>query len=204
LVLGFVVFLVDQGGVVLDRTKTTAESSQRSDTAPINPRITSWKNAIGLVKMYPLLGAGPQRFLEATRVHFPATARHVAHNTFFNFAANLGIIAAFIYLSFFWIAWKMYKWNKSVLDKHGSRVNIYINKAGICSLVGFFVGSMFLDLIIFEPFFFLLLILIVNNFLLKQKVNNTLPQVTNSSLNTSSSSSILQSQPFSKKRNQRV
>jgi hypothetical protein len=204
LVIGFVVFLVDQGGVVLDRTKTTAASSQRGDAAPINPRIVSWTNAIGLVKKYPILGAGPQRFVEATRAHFPATARHVAHNTFFNFAANLGLIAAFIYLSFFWIAWKMYRWNKKVLDEHGSQLNTYINKAGLCSIVGFFVGSMFLDLIIFEPFFFLLLILIVNNFLLKQKVADNLLKNAQCDEQNGSPAPLLSSHPYSRKRNHRV
>jgi len=37
----------------------------------------------------------------------------------------------------------------------------------MCGLLGFFVGAIFLDLIIFEPFYFIVLLLSVNYFLIK-------------------------------------
>lgn len=176
LLVGGVVFLIDQGGQMMTRTVSTVQKTETQVEEPINPRIISWGNAYKLVKMYPLLGVGPQRFLEATRFHFPGNKQHVPHNTFLNYSANLGILAGFIYLMFFWISWKIYRWNKKALEADPDQFHTYINKASFTSLIGFFVGSIFLDLIIFEPFYFLLLVIVANNFILKQKIANTAVQ----------------------------
>lgn len=170
LLAGGLVFLIDQGGEMLSRTVTTVQKAETNAEEPINPRIVSWDIAFQLAKEYPILGVGPQRFLEASRFHFPGKSPHVPHNTFLNFSANMGIVAGFIYLMFFWISWKIYRWNKKALNEHPDQFHTYINKASFSSLVGFFVGSMFLDLIIFEPFYFLLLVIVANNFILKQKI----------------------------------
>ncbi|WP_371192497.1 O-antigen ligase family protein [Glaciecola sp. SC05] len=177
LLVGALVFLIDQGGQMLSRTVTTVQQSETSANEPINPRVISWDIAFQLAKQYPILGVGPQRFLEASRTNFPGKSPHVPHNTFLNFSANLGIIAGFIYLTFFWISWKIYRWNKNALEKHPDKLHTYINKASFSSLMGFFVGSMFLDLIIFEPFYFLLLVIVANNFILKQKIANPTEQI---------------------------
>jgi O-antigen ligase len=169
LVLGFVVFVIDQGGAVISRTVETVQRAESSQDAPINPRIVSWTVGLELIKKHPVLGVGPQRFLQASGFYFPGKSRHVAHNTFLNFAANTGLIAGFTYLSFFWIARKMYKSNKQALEKNPNKFHTYVNKAGICSLIGFFVGAIFLDLIIFEPFYLLLLILVANNFVIRER-----------------------------------
>ncbi len=181
LILGLALLLIDQGGVMVDRSVSTVRMAEAELDAPINPRILSWQVGADLAMKYPMLGVGPERFLEASRFHYPGKSPHVAHNTFLNFAANLGLLAGFIYLSFFWISWKMYKWNRDTLVDYPDQLHTYINKASISSLVGFFVGGLFLDLIIFEPFYFLLLIMVVNNFLLKQKVAKAMNIVESSS-----------------------
>ncbi|MFT5996938.1 MAG: O-antigen ligase, partial [Glaciecola sp.] len=169
LLAGFIGFMITQGGEMVSRTLTTVERAEtKEQTETINPRILSWQVGIELIKKYPLFGAGPQRFQEASRFHFPGKSPHVAHNTFLNFASNIGLIAGFIYLSFFWLSWRMYKWNKMHLSKSQDRFHTYVNNASFCSLLGFFTGALFLDLIIFEPFFFLLIIIIANNFILKK------------------------------------
>ena len=170
LIVGFVVFLVDQGGEVLARSAETVRLAENRAEEPINPRLVSWSAGLGLIKRHPFLGVGPQRFLEASAFYFPGKTPHVAHNTFLNFAANTGLIAGFTFLSFFWVCRRMYKWNKKALEKHPDKLHTYINKSSMCALIGFFVGALFLDLIIFEPFYFLLLIIVLNNFLLKQKI----------------------------------
>lgn len=170
LIAGFFVFIVDQGGEVLSRTAETVRLVENRAEEPINPRLVSWEMGLELIKKHPILGAGPQRFLEASAFYFPGRTPHVAHNTFLNFAANTGLITGLTYLSFFWLSRKMYISNKKVLEEFPDRLHSYVNKASICSLVGFFVGALFLDLIIFEPFYFLLLVIVINNFLLKQKV----------------------------------
>lgn len=170
LVAGFLIFIVHQGGQILERSVVTAQQAKVETEQPLNPRLVSWGLAVDIAKKHPILGVGPERFLHASRIYYPGKSPHVAHSTLLNYAANLGLVAAFIYISFFWISWKMYKWNKLTLEKHPDRLHSYVNNASLCSLAGFFVGATFLDLIIFEPFFFLLLIIIANNFLLKQKV----------------------------------
>jgi|GEM_PF-713278 len=170
LLCGGSLFLVTQGSQMLSRSIETVQIAQSLQENEINPRLRSWNNAFETAKMYPILGVGPQRFLVAARVHFPETAQHVPHNTFLNFSAQLGVGAGFIYLLFFWVAWKMFRWNKKALKDHPDRFFEFVNKSSFVSLVGFFVGALFLDLIIFEPFYFLLLVIIVNNFLLKEKI----------------------------------
>lgn len=170
LVVGFIIFVLDQGGQVVSRTIETVQRAENSENQTLNPRILSWQVGFGLIKKHPILGVGPQRFLEASAFYFPGKSRHVAHNTFLNFSANTGLIAGLTYLSFFWVSRKMYKWNKKALEEHPDKLHTYINKSSICALIGFFVGAVFLDLIIFEPFYFLLLIIILNHALLKQKV----------------------------------
>lgn len=170
LLIGFVVFVIDQGGQVISRTVETIQLAENTEQEPINPRILSWQVGIQLVAKHPAFGVGPQRFLEASRFYFPGKSPHVAHNTLLNFSANTGLIAGIIYLSFFWVSRKMYKWNQKILEKHPNKLHTFINKASICALIGFFVGALFLDLIIFEPFYVLLLIIVANNFILKSKV----------------------------------
>jgi hypothetical protein len=170
LIAGIFVFVVDQGGELLARTTETVRLAETRAEKPIDPRILSWEMGIELIKKHPVLGAGPQRFLEASRFYFPGRTPHVAHNTFLNFSANTGLITGITYLSFFWLSRKMYLWNKKALEKHPDELHSYVNKASICSLIGFFIGALFLDLIIFEPFYFLLLIIVLNHFLLKQKI----------------------------------
>jgi hypothetical protein len=171
---GAVIFVIDQGGQMTQRTVTTVQKAESGtdDNKPINPRIISWGIAYDLTKKYPILGVGPQRFLEASRFHYQGKSPHVQHNTFLNYCSNLGIFAGITYLMFFWVSWKMFRWNRQALNKHPHRLHLYLNKACTCSLAGFFVGAIFLDLIIFEPFYFLLLVIVANNFVLKQKVAN--------------------------------
>lgn len=171
LIAGFVGFMITQGGEMISRTVTTVEMAENIESAQtINPRVLSWKVGIELVKKYPILGAGPQRFLEASRFHFPGKSPHVAHNTFLNFAANIGLLAGFIFLSFFWIALRYFKSSRLQLSKAEDKFHTYVNNASFCSMIGFFVGALFLDLIIFEPFFFLLVLIISNNYIIQKKV----------------------------------
>jgi hypothetical protein len=169
LLVGFVVFMVDQGNTLTSRTSGTVTAANSNQEAPINPRSVSWGVAIDITLKHPFLGAGPQRFEQASRAYFPGRSPHVAHSTLFNFSSNLGIFAALTYLSFFFISWKMFRANNKALEKWPNKKLEFINKASICSLSGFFVGALFLDLIIFEPFYFLLLVIVANNFIIKNR-----------------------------------
>jgi hypothetical protein len=169
LLVGFAAFMVDQGSTLTSRTSSTVSAANSNQEEPLNPRLVSWGVGIDITLKHPFLGAGPQRFQQASRAYFPGRSPHVAHSTLFNFSSNLGIFAALTYLSFFFISWKMFRANKKALAKWPNKNLEFINKASICSIAGFFVGALFLDLIIFEPFYFLLLIIVANNFIIKNR-----------------------------------
>lgn len=165
---GFAVMLVWQGAMLTSRTTSTVAQAQQEDVdEPLNPRLVSWGVGLDIALEYPLLGAGPQRFQYASRLLFPGRSPHVAHNTFFNFAANTGLIAGFLYLYFFFCSYKQYRYVKERAEQ--SSILGYINLSCAAGLIGYFVGALFLDLIIFEPFYFLLVLITANYYLAKQR-----------------------------------
>lgn len=170
--------LVWQGGMLMSRTSSTVEQSQdESVEKPLNPRLVSWQVGWGLMLEYPLLGVGPERFLYASAMHYPGKSAHVAHSTFFNFAANTGIPAGIIYLSFFWISFKQFRYvRKKVTDNPQIE---FVNYSCMGSLIAFFVGAIFLDLILFEPFYFLLVLMTCNYYLVKKSETQKATSLTN-------------------------
>jgi ABC-type multidrug transport system fused ATPase/permease subunit len=167
LVLGFIAALITQGGVLMQRTTSTIEKSESQTEEPLNPRIVSWTVGVHLAMKYPFLGVGPQRFQKASATLFPGESPHVAHNTLLNFSANTGIFAGLLYLSFFYTSWKQYKYVRN--NVAFTSVYSYINRSSMTALIGFFVGAIFLDLIIFEPFYFILVLISSNFVLVKQE-----------------------------------
>jgi len=158
LVCGLIAAVIYQGGQLRDRATNTVESAKtQTEEEAIDPRVQSWETGLGLIKLHPLLGVGVQRFQEATRIYFPGRVPYVAHNTFLNFAANSGIINGIIYLTFYWLQFKRFRMiRKSEVDPQSTMS--YVNNSTMVGYTGFYTGSMFLDLIIFEPFYFLLLL----------------------------------------------
>jgi hypothetical protein len=170
LIAGLIVAILTQGGSMLNRSTNTIEQSQNaSSTKPLNPRLVSWQHGLEIIKEYPLLGVGPQRFQHASRLYFPQDTPYVAHNAFLNFSANTGLLTGLLYLYLFWLAYKNYKYcvknniaQYSMLD--------YINKVSITSLTGFFVCALFLDLIVFEGFYFLLSLNLAKQHIFEKKL----------------------------------
>ncbi|MFT6836029.1 MAG: hypothetical protein ACJA0H_002073 [Francisellaceae bacterium] len=158
LVCGLIAAVIYQGGQLRDRATNTVESAKtQTEEEAIDPRVQSWETGLGLIKLHPLLGVGVQRFQEATRIYFPGRVPYVAHNTFLNFAANSGIINGIIYLTFYWLQFKRFRMiRRSEVDPQSTMS--YVNNSTMVAYTGFYTGSMFLDLIIFEPFYFLLLL----------------------------------------------
>lgn len=157
LITSFSLFLVYQGSLLLNRTTDTIELAATNVDEPINPRLVSWEAGLKLIPIYPLFGAGVQRFEAATRNHFPNMTPHVAHNTFLNFAANTGLPTGLIFLILIFTSVKRYF---TVISKEIelSNVNYFATVSSSISLMGFFICSIFLDLIIFEPMYFALLL----------------------------------------------
>jgi O-antigen ligase len=157
LVCGLVAAVIYQGGQLLTRTTETIDTSNKQAEDQIDPRVQSWKTGLSLIQKHPILGVGVQRFQEATRIYYPERRPYVAHNTFFNFAANTGLLNGIIYLAFYWLQFKRFKRIRKSETDPNSTIS-YVNNSTMVALTGFYVGSMFLDLIIYEPFYFLLLL----------------------------------------------
>jgi hypothetical protein len=172
LVCGLIAAVIYQGGQLRDRSTETLETANTQTEEAIDPRVQSWDTGIELIKLHPLLGVGVQRFQQATRIYFPSRPAYVAHNTFLNFAANSGLLNGIIYLSFYWLQFKRFrKIRKSEVDPKSTMS--YVNNSTMVAFTGFYVGSMFLDLIIFEPFYFLLLLgMLTEHIHNKQKASN--------------------------------
>jgi len=157
LLIGLLVALVDQGGEILDRTESTIYKRQMiSEDEKIDPRIESWTVGLKITFDNPLFGVGTGRFQQAA-LDYGSNTPNVAHNTLLQISANSGIFPGFLYLLLFYNVIRLYfkhragiSWNQSPELPH------VILEATVTSLLGFFVGAMFLDLLIFEPFYYLL------------------------------------------------
>ncbi|MCF2947749.1 O-antigen ligase family protein [Paraglaciecola aquimarina] len=157
LVGGLVAAVIYQGGTLLTRTTDTIGAAEVQSEQAIDPRVQSWKVGLGLIAKFPILGVGVQRFQEATRIYYPQQNPYVAHNTFLNFAANTGITNGLIYLAFLWLQYKRFRKIRKK-EKDPRSTITYLNNSIMAAFVGFYTGSMFLDLIIYEPFYLLLLL----------------------------------------------
>lgn len=159
--LSFVVFMAYQGALLLDRTAETVDSAKVQTDEPINPRLISWEAGLRLIPEYPLFGAGVQMFEAAVRANFPGMTPHVAHNTFLNFSANTGVLTGLLFLFLIYGAWRRLIIAKK-MQKELSDIPYYALVASSVSILGFFVCSVFLDLIIFEPFYVVLMINLIS------------------------------------------
>jgi O-antigen ligase len=146
------------------------QQGQEQEDVTINPRLVSWGIGLQLITKYPILGVGPQRFQVASQHHFPGKSPHVAHNTLIAIAVDMGIPAGLCFLSLFIAARKRFKTIRpSEIANEQNDLLIYARNSTSLGLLGFFVGSMFLDLLIFEIFYFLLLLnLVTYHLYLKQ------------------------------------
>lgn len=152
---GFAFVVLDQAGGTLSRKSEVVSAEQRGEAA--NPRIASWTVGLGLIKNHPIFGVGTYRFRIASAIEFPGKSTHVAHNTFITFAAENGLISGLLYLYTFWASFVMIR----KINKHSNNNSIYRYSANsaFAALGGFFIGAIFLDLIIYEPYYFLLMLL---------------------------------------------
>ncbi|MHA7881226.1 MAG: O-antigen ligase family protein [Saccharospirillum sp.] len=164
----FIIFLAYQGSILLNRTTETIETARVESNQPVNPRLVSWSAGLKLIPIYPVFGAGVQKYEAATRNHFPGMTPHVAHNTFLNFSANTGLLTGIIFLGLviapIFRLKKVLK--KGVLDLNN--LNTYALASSTLGMVGFFICSLFLDLIIYEPFY---IMTIINLIAYKNKIN---------------------------------
>lgn len=166
---GLIAAIIYQGGVLLTRTTNTVDAAQLETEQPLNPRLVSWGVGIDIIKEAPLLGVGPQRFLIASHLLFPERAVHVAHNTFINFSANNGLPVGLSFLLVLFLCHRRYKecthWKFAGCEEYE-----YIAKASYCSIAGFAVCSIFLDLVAFEGFYLAIMLSFASHYMIKKKI----------------------------------
>lgn len=184
LVLLFMGAVATQAGQVLDRTTDTVNTEERFEDKPLDPRILSWIVGLNIMKDYPLLGVGTGRFQQAYP-RYQEGYNYVAHNTFLQFTANAGLPVGILMISIGIMLWRKLKRRPSpdreILeeaafenDEHELHRFYSLRKACVASLVAFLVGSLFLDLMIWEPLYYLLAFLVCS-FSIEDKLSEERP-----------------------------
>jgi O-antigen ligase len=158
---GFVVVVIDQAGGTLSRTQKVVALRETAEE-PLNPRIMSWKVGLKIISDYPVFGVGVYGFRRASMLEHPGESPHVAHNTFLTFAANSGLPCGLLYLYTFWACFKMTRRINRTAPKNSFFK--YSANSAFAALGGFFVGALFLDLIIFEPYYYLMMLVAASYF----------------------------------------
>lgn len=169
--VAFVCFVFYQGAALLERTNEIIRDDVVVTDEPLNPRLVSWTVGLKLILTHPFLGVGVQKFEAASDAYYPGETAHVAHNTFLNFAANSGLITGLLFLYLVYGPVKrLLKFRESGCHLSDHTYISYALVASSISIIGFFVCSIFLDLIIFEPFYFSLIINLLSWRLVKEKL----------------------------------
>ncbi len=153
----FAIAYVWQAGSVMKERAKTIETYQADRSAA--GRIGAWKVATKMTLHHPLFGVGLSAFGPAFP-DFSDESPRQAHNTFFQIAAESGIIAGLMYLLVLWTNLKDLLRNSRILREQDDKSEflIYLNEALLTSLIGFAVCSMFLSLQVNEIFYYLCLL----------------------------------------------
>ncbi len=166
----FILAYTWQAGSIMKQRATTIESYQQESSA--EARINAWKAAIKMIDAHPFLGVGLSAFGPAFPDYSEKKPRE-AHNTFFQIAAESGIIAGFMYLLIIWNI--ISQTRKKSKAKHETIFLYFANETILVSIIGFAVCSMFLSLQVYEIFYYLCVIANVLAFLdMRRNFNRTL------------------------------
>lgn len=151
--LFIVAFMWQAGPIMLERSATITQYEQEGSA---QGRINAWKAATRMIISYPLFGVGLSAFGPAFP-DFSDEKPREAHNTFFQIAAESGIIAGLMYVLVLWSSIKDLLRNSKILrgQDNQSELLIYLNEALLTSIIGFAVCAMFLSLQFYEIFYYL-------------------------------------------------
>jgi len=128
-----------------------AKTITNLEDVAVRARLDTWKIGYEMVQDHPVLGVGVGNFpyeyyyRAMTSRDTKTKARHVAHNTFIEVAAESGIIALVFFIML--ILWTMGDLRKSgaVFRKSGDNQLYYISQALIISLMGYIACGVFLS-----------------------------------------------------------
>lgn len=155
LISAFIIAYIWQAGSLMKTRTGTILEYQTEGSA--KARLEAWDAAINMIISYPLTGVGLGSFVPAFQYHSDKTPRE-AHNTFFQIAAEAGLIAGFMYLltvSFnFILLWKNVKFLKNIKSNEENNCLLLVNYSILASFSGLIVCSMFVSLQYFEIFYY--------------------------------------------------
>jgi len=150
-------FFWQAGDVMKDRSSTiTSYKEERSAST----RIEAWDAAIGMIKAHPITGVGFASFGQA----FPSFSDkepRVAHNTFFQIAAEWGVLAGIAYLILMLSTINRLRIAANALraaTTPEARFLSFMAEACFLGLIGFLVCALFLSLQQFELLYYVLLL----------------------------------------------
>jgi putative inorganic carbon (hco3(-)) transporter len=148
-------YQMQAGEIMKERAETIEEYATETSAAT---RIEAWKAAMGMIAAHPLTGVG----LASFGVAFPDFSDkkpREAHNTFFQIAAESGVVAGLMYLLLGFGSiislWRNAKRLKRALPSGQDARVYFINEAVLCGMCGFVVCALFLSLQMSEIFFYL-------------------------------------------------
>jgi probable O-glycosylation ligase (exosortase A-associated) len=175
--VALVVAFITQGGEFLKERmlRTDGQSSVQTfsevdqETSTAQQRINAWVAGMRMISKHPLTGVGPCNFFRVYH-EFSDTTPHVEHNTFFQFAAETGIVSGLIYLALFFNAFRNYLRSRKLPDNGSITFFEASRDAIIGGLGGFFTCAMFLNLATYEILYYLLILNIAQERCIRDEV----------------------------------
>ena len=164
IVVGLVIAVVYQSGVLLNRVDETIDSASQleddvaSEEEALDPRLLSWMVGLEIIRDYPGFGVGVGNFTVAFP-DYSNTKRHVAHNTFIQLSAECGLLTGLIYLWWYYMRFKNIFRKPPPDAKFAAGLHRdYLEDLLNSLYVGLFCIAIFLDLMIFEIMYMIFLL----------------------------------------------
>ena len=126
-----------------------------ADRLAVRTRIETWKAGIRMCKEHPLMGIGLGEFktLIGTYAEDPRLSK-LAHNTYLEIAAELGIVCLIVYLFLIFETYRSLRWTSEIAKRMHAPLLYGIATGMQGGIVGFLVSSFFLSAEYVKVFWF--------------------------------------------------
>ena len=124
-----------------DRIADTGYGSQHS----IEMRIELLRAGWGMIKTHPFTGIGLGLFKPMSRQYNPNAPSQIAHNTYVDTAAELGVPALMVYMAILVLSWSRARRLANEFTERGDHMNASISRAIETGIAGFCVAALFLS-----------------------------------------------------------
>ena len=135
-------------------------------------RINAWRFCINLLKHYPITGRGFGAFTpELFQIYAPnPNDYHDAHSIFFKIAGEHGLVGLFLFVLLFFLAWRTGSWIiRSTRERADLQWAADLSRMLQVSLVGYFVGGVFLGMCYFDlPYHVVALLVLIREIVIEQ------------------------------------